>query len=49
MESGGPIAITAIQDYADRHRLGDMFVRQILDIDRAQLQAEADERDRKRG
>lgn len=30
----GSIPLTAIQDYADRHELGDLFVRQILTIDR---------------
>jgi hypothetical protein len=32
-----PIPLTAIQSYADRHDLGELFVRQILDIDRAYL------------
>lgn len=30
----GPIPQQAIYDYADRHGLGDLFVMQIMDIDR---------------
>jgi hypothetical protein len=39
----GPIPLTAIQDYADRHGLGDLFVRQILEIDRDYLSSRAKE------
>lgn len=35
----GPIPLTAIHQYSDRHELGDLFVRQILQIDRAYLLA----------
>lgn len=33
----GPIPLTAIQDYADRYQLGDLFIRQVLAIDRQVL------------
>lgn len=33
----GPIPLSKIQDYSDRHSLGDLFVRQILEIDRAYM------------
>ncbi len=36
--STGQIPLTAIQDYADRHELGDLFVKQILNIDREYLE-----------
>ena len=36
----GPIPITAIQQYADRHGLGELFIRQILEIDRAYVKAQ---------
>ena len=36
--SMGHIPLTAIQDYADRHELGDLFVKQILVIDREYLE-----------
>mgnify|MGYP000190133395 CR=1 FL=1 len=37
----GPIPLTAIQDYADRHELGEMFVRQMLEIDRQYVKEQA--------
>ena len=33
----GPIPLTAIQHYADRHELGELFIKQILDMDRQYL------------
>jgi len=36
--SMGQIPLTAIQEYADRHELGDLFVKQILLIDREYLE-----------
>lgn len=33
----GPIPLTAIQAYSDRHELGELFVLQIMEIDRLWL------------
>tara|TARA_R110000803_G_scaffold209440_2_gene279054 strand:- start:1176 stop:1412 length:237 start_codon:yes stop_codon:yes gene_type:complete len=40
----GPIPLTAIQDYTDRHQMGDLFIRQIMAIDRAYLSEQNDDK-----
>ena len=40
----GAIPLTAIQEYSDRHELGDLFVRQILQIDRDFIMQQSEEK-----
>ena len=44
----GPIPEWTIQQYADRHELGDLFVRQVMMIDSDLIRTHA-ERDSKNG